>query len=281
MLDQFGIEADYVEARCGGDKFGAFQACLARFHVDREETWVFGDDASDYRAADLLQAWHLGNPWLCRSMTANTAPDVAWFDAEELLRQGDWYGLAYLGELAEAHRPIWHRGSLLPLGEDAWALGRYFKGGSPRHGEALSAAVLRGKNTTAIQPVVSDALSECLPRLAASTSVHCVVSVPPHEGKLDRFEAHREMAGDLLGARQDVDLCAIKPVPSGYKQLDRQHKRALREGRYWCGDDLQGLTVAALDDVTTTGSTLGAVSDALFDAGAERVLQLAFAVTQD
>jgi predicted amidophosphoribosyltransferase len=39
-------------------------------------------------------------------------------------------------------------------------------------------------------------------------------------------------------------------------------------------------TVLIIDDVYNTGSTIGAVTDALYAAGATRVLQLAFGVNQ-
>jgi predicted amidophosphoribosyltransferase len=108
-----------------------------------------------------------------------------------------------------------------------------------------------------------------------------VVTIPPHSGKLDRFPAYRQHACAVLRASDQVDVRIANPVPNGYKYLSRAEKRALRAGRYVCHDDLSGRTVLVMDDVTTTGSTTGAMSDALVEAGAARVIELAWAVTQD
>ena len=113
-----------------------------------------------------------------------------------------------------------------------------------------------------------------IPKLAARNEVDLVVSIPPHAGKADRFECYREQLCDGLDAEDDVDVRIANPVPPSYKHLSRDEKRALRAGRYTCHDDLSRQTVLVIDDVTTTGSTIGAMSDALYEAGAARVIQL-------
>ncbi len=85
----------------------------------------------------------------------------------------------------------------------------------------------------------------------------------------------------LLEAEVCDGIFESKPVPKNYKHLNREKKRELRADRYQCQEEVSAATVVVLDDVTTTGSTLGAMADALSQAGAERVLQLARAVTQD
>lgn len=277
---RFAIHADHVIAPSGTGKAQAFRGCLEHFDADPNQTWVFGDDSSDWKAADEVGAWHLGNPWTW-DWNPNAAPDVAWFDPETVLAEERWQRLRYLGEQDDVTEATWHRGSLLPLGEDAWALGRYFKAWHPRHGDELSRAVLRGKTEQALQSPISDAFERFLLELKESVAVDLVGSVPPREGQIDRFALYRAMGCGLLGAVPCESIVEIQPVPTHYKTLNRDEKRALRAGRYQCQDTLSGATVLILDDVTTTGSTLGAMADALRGAGAQRVLRLAWAVTQN
>ena len=75
-------------------------------------------------------------------MNPGCAPDIAWFDAERLLAEPRWTDLLYVGEQTDPDEASWHRGSLLCFGEDAVALGRYFKAGHSRHRDRLSTAVL-------------------------------------------------------------------------------------------------------------------------------------------
>lgn len=280
-MERFGIQADEVLAACGANKTAAFRGCLARSDLNEDETFVFGDDASDFQAADQLDIWHLGNPWVCGHASYNVASDIAWFDAERLIGEPVWTDLRYVGEHDDPRQAVWHRGSLLACGPDTLAMGRYFKAGRRRHKEPLSQAVIEAKQATETLPLLREASEVVFQRLADTHDIDHVVSVPPHAGKVDRFRAYRALACDTLAATDEVDLQIANDVPAGYRLMARERKRALRAGRYRCDADIGGRTVLAIDDVLTTGSSLGAVRDALVEAGAERVIQLAWAATQD
>jgi hypothetical protein len=126
-----------------------------------------------------------------------------------------------------------------------------------------------------------DGVGLVLGALSDRDEVDVVVSIPPHAGRRDRFIGYRRMACAVLGASDDIDVRIAHAVSADYKRLSRDQKRALRAGRYACHDDLSRHTVLVIDDVTTTGSTLGAMADALYEAGAARVIRFAWAVTQD
>jgi hypothetical protein len=278
MLEAFDIDCDEYGWSAGANKHRAFSQAHRTF--GEPFTWVFGDDASDFRAADALGFVHLGNPWACHTMSAGCAADISWFDAETLLADEDWGALTYLGEHPDPEQARWHRGSLLPVETDCMTLGRYFKRGHDRHKEDLSEAIIRAKEMHTAHPYIEEALAVTIDHLI-DRAPDVVVSVPPHPGNHDRFAAYRAQLCSALDASDEVDFYEARPVPDNYKYLPREQKRALRAGRYICRDDLAGLTALVLDDVITTGSTSGALSDALHEAGAARVIQLAWGKTQD
>lgn len=281
IVEEFAIETDEIEAGCGSNKMAGLGRVIRRAGLSEAETWVFGDDEADFRAADNLGCWHFGNLWASRTASAGVAPDVAWFDAAALLEsEGDWLDLRYVGELPDPAEAAWHRGSLLPFGDGGVALGRYYKARHRRHHDRLSQSVLEAKDTGATHPVLEAAFSESLAHLGASVQVDVVASIPPRSGEVDRFARYRHLACDALGARDDVCIRVLQEVPKHYKSLARQEKQALRPGRFAIDDDLSRATVLLIDDVVTTGSTLGAMSDAVAEAGASRIVPFAWAVAQ-
>jgi len=290
VLARFGIECDHLRAACGSNKVAAFREVIAAAGCDgQRDTIVFGDDFTDFEAAYALGIWSFGNPFVNRAMRHQAMPDVCWWDAETLLACEAWRpALTYVGEAFDGYEPIWHRGSLVPIDEDAWALGRYFStvyageghGRRPRHHDhPLSQAVLDQKNTPSRVPRIADAFDQAILRLDEAIGIDVVASVPPAAEKVDRFQAYVHTACEMTGA-EALDVIEAKPAPRGYKQLSESQRRALRDGRFVVDNDLGGATVLVIDDVFNTGSTLGAVRDAAWESGAGRVLQLAFAANQ-
>lgn len=119
-----------------------------------------------------------------------------------------------------------------------------------------------------------------LEHLRSRANVEVALSVPPHKGKADRFEGYRAIAEEVTGATDDVGLREVRATPTDYKRCPDWQKREMRKGRFEISSDLSGTTVLVMDDVLTTGSTIGAMKDAALEAGAERVIQLVFGVTQ-
>jgi predicted amidophosphoribosyltransferase/FMN phosphatase YigB (HAD superfamily) len=281
LLRRFDIHADHVVAACGTNKAAGFRQALGLAACDGPvDTIVFGDDQGDFFAATAIQAWTFGNPWVNPAMTHFAMPDIAWWDAETLLAAEAWRPvLGYLGEAVDGHPSVWHRGSLLQVSTDAWALGRYFPSHRARHDEALSQAVLAQKDRTARVERIAVAFDQAVERMRETIPVDAVVSVPMGEGRVDRFSQYRRAVQERTAA-DEATVITERTVPNYYKGMTKAERRRLREGRFSVPDDLAGLTVLIIDDVINTGSTIGALADAVQAAGASRVLQLVFAANQ-
>jgi predicted amidophosphoribosyltransferase len=253
---------------------------MKRFKATPSRKVVFGDDRSDFEEEAHHGVLSLGNPWT--STRAPVAPDVAWFDVSSLVEQGAWHmRLRYVGE-AKLHDVEWHRGSLLPFDVDAYTLGRYFPTKHRRHHDALSQLILSGKQDRSGNPRLLSILECVVERLAKRIDIDVVLSVPAHrhQGKEDRFSAYRKLVADVSGASEDPVATEILQMPSSYKSRSHDARRKLRQGSLAIEEDLDGLTVLLIDDVVTSGATLLALKDAANQAGAERVIQLAFGFSQ-
>lgn len=280
VVKRFDIYSDLICAPCGPNKYGAFKDAMERFGAPPAKTVVFGDDRSDFQAASLLDLLSLGNPWT--STKAFAAPDVAWLHVSPLIEQGGWHKrLRYIGE-SELEDAEWHRGSLLPFGDDAFALGRYFPTKHQRHYEASTQRILASKENLSGDPYVLAAFETVIQRLVARTDIDIVLSVPPHRhlGKEDRFSAYRQIITDISGASDSPHIDEVRRMPGDYKFRSHDKRRELRKGSLAIRDNLDGLTVLLIDDVVTSGATLLALKDAAKQAGASKVIQLAFGFNQ-
>lgn len=149
LIERFEIHADEVIGSCGKDKVRAFwEARKALRAPSADSLVVFGDDSSDFVAANAMGCRSFGNPWINELADSRCAPDIAWFDAATLLSTDRWiHRLPYVGEASDPPSVLWHRGSLLSYGDDGFALGRYFNSHHVRHSNLLSQAVLAQKET--------------------------------------------------------------------------------------------------------------------------------------
>lgn len=281
IVSMFDIYSDMACAPCGGNKYSAFERVMKQFGASPAETVVFGDDRSDFRAASSLGLLSLGNPWT--STKASVAPDVAWLDAALLLNQGAWHErLRYIGEIGQ-DRAEWHRGSLLPFDDDAYALGRYFPSKHARHRDhQLTQRILAAKENSCGDPYVLAAFETTVERLTKRRDIDVVISPPPHLhlGKKDRFSPYREVVIRLSGASETTSIRERHLMPGDYKRHDYAERRKLRKGSFEIEDELDGLNVLLIDDVVSSGATLLELKDAAQRAGASKVTLLAFGFNQ-
>jgi len=127
------------------------------------------------------------------------------------------------------------------------------------------------------QLAIAPALGECLARaVAAAPMPDCMIAMPLHPQRIRErgFNHATEIARDVatrLGLPLDTRSCQrIRDTPpqTGLKHLAR--RRNLR-GAFTCGGDVQGLHIALVDDVMTTGSSLDELAATLKRAGAREV----------
>jgi len=120
---------------------------------------------------------------------------------------------------------------------------------------------------------------------AERLSADVVAAVPLHHRR-ERERGFNQSALLASGLAQRLSLphnrSALRRIRSTAPQVRTRSERERRENVYHaftCTDDsLQGSRVLLVDDVTTTGATLGACASALFEGGAAAVFGFAFAI---
>ena len=90
-----------------------------------------------------------------------------------------------------------------------------------------------------------------------------------------------KVVGVELGIRVTVRGVERSRETAPQQSLGRGDRRANVRGAFRCARDLSGAHVAIVDDVVTTGSTIGALAEVLKGAGARRVGAWALARTPD
>ena len=119
--------------------------------------------------------------------------------------------------------PAWHWGTIMRLGNEALACGRYFTPQDvDRHpGHALSALVLQAKNDEMAARRVADVLSLLNEYPAwAQQRPGLVVSVPPRpHQEFDRFTVVRSTVAAALQARDGAGVLSMLFDVEDYKRL--------------------------------------------------------------
>lgn len=110
-----------------------------------------------------------------------------------------------------------------------------------------------------------------------------LVPVPLHHSKLrQRGYNQAELLARVLGKESGLGIetgLLTRPVnsPPQASSTDVNRRRNNTAGAFQCPADTTGLACILVDDVCTTGSTLGACAEALVQAGANSVWALTLA----
>lgn len=293
LLTRFGVRPHVLVT--GSDGYPrkpdptSLKVVIDQLGVDVDEAVYVGDLHSDAGAAAGAGALSVGARWAETDAEdwRRWWPDVAISRPSLLL---DLDRLDQLRPIAEARlrgaAPEWHWGTVMRVGRDVRACGRYFTpedvGRFPH--DPLSNLVLRAKDDPAAAEEVAAlfaAFAEWPGWGRSSMAPQVVVSVPPKPGaEFDRLAASRAAMAAALGARDAPDALEMLFDVPNYKQLPPDERAAANADRFRSGP-LEGERVLLLDDVLTTGSQTTACRDALLAAGAGWVGIVALAAAQD
>lgn len=291
LLDRFGISADAVIT--GSDGYApkpdptSLKALAEELGVAIGDCIYVGDLDIDAAAAAAAGAISVGVTWskVAPESWRRWWPDVAVTKPERLLELEELDRLRPLAEaLLAGVEPRWHWGTVMRLEQSLSALGRYLTPEDierfPNH--ALSHLVLDAKN----DQVKAEQVAEIFARLAERPSWRTkkpalVVSVPPAPGAdFDRFAPTRSAVAAALDARDGSGVLTMNFPVDDYKRQTHDVRRALNAGRF-SASTLDGERVLLIDDVLTSGGQVEACREALLEAGAETVVAVALAATQD
>ena len=133
---------------------------------------------------------------------------------------------------------------------------------------------LKFHGTLAIAALLGRVLAQ---RVGASTEVDAVLPVPLSAARLRArgYNQSMEIARSVArtaGLKLEPRLCERnRDTPA---QVDLPHAERARNvrGAFRCPRSLEGITVAVVDDVMTTGATLDEIAAALKEVGAARVV---------
>ena len=111
---------------------------------------------------------------------------------------------------------------------------------------------------------------------AGSDRPDCIVPVPLHGSRVKErgFNQAVELARPVsrrLKVKVRLDLCARRRAIQVQSKLDAAERRKNLKDAFAVTGSVDGLHIALLDDVVTTGTTMQVLTQALKDAGARRI----------
>jgi ComF family protein len=156
-------------------------------------------------------------------------------------------------------------------------------------GGTLQEAVLRLKlfHKTRLAAFFAERIAEAdLPGLNLRDA-DLLVPVPLHRGRqADRGFNQSQLIARRLSRLVDIPLAPyhlkrIRPTPSQFQMKSKKERRENLKGAFSvkARHPFGGKQICLVDDVVTTGSTLGACADALLKSGAKRVAAVTVART--
>ena len=177
-----------------------------------------------------------------------------------------------------------HCKALLPsVSIERFAVGGYLCAAALRYDGCYADAIKRFKFCKRVQyaPKLAFMITTGILRILTPEqlcSIDAVTCVPMHIRDLRSrgFNQAELLARECAGLMELPYWDAIKKIKYNQKQHDLMGRQRIENvrGVYRCADKslVQGKTVLIIDDVITTGATLGACAKALKSAGAETVL---------
>lgn len=282
LLEQFEITYDVLVAYHDTERHKPdpepLEKALEQLGTSPDEAYHVGDSPNDTEASYHAGVVSIGAGWGVRDWTAmaSSAPDILLFDPKRLLKEESFSRLGYLAEVYPGEKPLWHEGSVLPLGTpEGYALGRYFVSSDPRHStSALSQSILSFKNDDEHAFNFARMLGVALRRLDVLSEHSSIVSVPPKPEQANRFEEMfyhltSSVAGEAVS--YDDGLLCVRD-PGNLKNMNRAERekavrRAFRTEYDWDGDG-----VIIVDDVLTTSATISECSRVLQKGQASHVI---------
>ncbi len=287
IINSFGIKTDvlvtYEDTAAHKPDAEPINAALQKLGVDPETTFHVGDAPTDVEASYHAGVRSIGAGWGVQNFDAfsSSAPDLLFFKPSSMLKFSEFDRRGYLAETIARHiGPKAHLGSILPCGGEyvRYALGRYFTRSDPRHaGDPLSDLLLTYKNEDAPAPLFADALVRAIEKMDWEPGY--VVSVPPKPSQTrNRFTAAFNVAKSLSkGDTEFLDdgLICVKEIEN-YKSMGLYDRLAAISGAFRSKYSWNGAKVLLVDDVLTTGGTVGECARQLLANGASEVRILTF-----
>ncbi len=107
------------------------------------------------------------------------------------------------------------------------------------------------------------------------------VPMKPEDIKTNRFDRFRSLKLNKMN-KQDIHLTNIISCTKDFSQKhnDALHRKENVRDAYTLMEDVRGKTVAVLDDIYASGSTITEIARILYENGAENVIALFLAVNQ-
>lgn len=138
------------------------------------------------------------------------------------------------------------------------------------------------------RPALASPLGSCLAEACHKLDwqIDCVVPVPLHTSRLrQRGYNQSEVIAQAMAARTEHPVCttALRRVRATTAQVGltgEERRRNLAGAFLAAPEQVAGQHILLIDDVFTTGSTLQACAEALFEAGAHHVSSLTVTVAQ-
>jgi len=290
LLRKYSIPYDLLHAGDAHDSQSSSSSIISRVReqlgVDKSELVYFGSTTSVFEDCSRENIRSLGADWVMRRFNqeeiSKSAPDVILSRPHGLTEYLKGSALGYIcEELAAGNEPIIHKGSFYSVGNNVFALGRYYQKSDYRHySSLLSQHILDLKIHDNHALMFAYAVKQLLSKLRGK---FCVVPVPPQSGvERNRFKRSLAQLKKMLPHRV-IDLPnglrSTKKEPN-YKKMGREERILSRQGMFRSNVNWNRKKVVLLDDVITTGTTIRACTELIKKDRPSTIYSVVFGRTQ-